>query len=248
MTNGIATLVAAFFGSAFPTTIYIGHPGWKAMGARHGYSILNGVLITLLCLMGGVTLFLRVIPQECILGILLWIAIIITAQAFQEIPKEHALAVAFGLIPAFAAFTLQMVVQPTLQAANSSLFAVAGALDGTLHLRGVIFLSQGFLLTSMIFAATLVFMIDRKFLKAAQWCFAASLLSFIGIIHAYKLTAEGGLQNKFGFIAAPEFGIMYALTGAILLMLHYRQKSDEKPRKKKPKKEIPPPRRSVGYV
>jgi AGZA family xanthine/uracil permease-like MFS transporter len=57
LTNGIATIVAAFFGSAFPTTIYIGHPGWKAMGARHGYSILNGVLISILCLCGGVTLF-----------------------------------------------------------------------------------------------------------------------------------------------------------------------------------------------
>jgi len=53
LTNGIATLAAGFFGSAFPTTIYIGHPGWKAMGARHGYSILNGVIITLLCLFGG---------------------------------------------------------------------------------------------------------------------------------------------------------------------------------------------------
>ena len=25
-----------------PTTIYIGHPGWKALGARAGYSVLNG--------------------------------------------------------------------------------------------------------------------------------------------------------------------------------------------------------------
>ena len=34
--NGIGSIAAAFFGSAFPTTIYIGHPGWKAMGARAG--------------------------------------------------------------------------------------------------------------------------------------------------------------------------------------------------------------------
>ena len=30
--NGIGSLAAALFGSAFPTTIYIGHPGWKALG------------------------------------------------------------------------------------------------------------------------------------------------------------------------------------------------------------------------
>jgi two-component system, cell cycle sensor histidine kinase and response regulator CckA len=39
--NGLGSIVAAMFGSAFPTTIYIGHPGWKALGARAGYSVLK---------------------------------------------------------------------------------------------------------------------------------------------------------------------------------------------------------------
>jgi AGZA family xanthine/uracil permease-like MFS transporter len=34
--NGLGSLAAAGLGSCFPTTIYIGHPGWKAMGARSG--------------------------------------------------------------------------------------------------------------------------------------------------------------------------------------------------------------------
>ena len=46
--NGIGSLAAALFGSAFPTTIYIGHPGWKALGARAGYSVLNGIFVTLI--------------------------------------------------------------------------------------------------------------------------------------------------------------------------------------------------------
>jgi AGZA family xanthine/uracil permease-like MFS transporter len=251
--NGFATLLAAFFGSAFPTTIYIGHPGWKSMGARHGYSILNGAVISLLCLFGGVTLFLKFIPQECILGILLWIAIIITAQAFQEIPKEHALAVAFGLIPAFAAFILELVIVPTLQAAGFPLALAIDKLNAAgLSIQGVIYLNQGFLLTSMIFAASLVYMIEKKFLKAAQWLFAASGLSLVGLIHAYHLTVEEGLQNKFGLVAAPEFAVVYALVGGLLLMLHYRSKSDGKPRKRKTKKNIPAappaPKRSVGYL
>ena len=33
--NGVGTMVAALFGSCFPTTIYIGHPGWKAPGSTH---------------------------------------------------------------------------------------------------------------------------------------------------------------------------------------------------------------------
>lgn len=255
LTNGIATLAAALLGSPFPTTIYIGHPGWKAMGARHGYSVLNGAIITFLCLAGGVSLFLKVVPPECILGILLWIAIIITAQAFQEIPKEHSLAVALGLVPAFAAFTLEVVVKQTLTAAKTNLSAVAATLDepnNPLHLHGLIALSQGFLLISMIFAAIMAFIIDRKFLKAAQWSFAASLLSFTGFIHAYRLPADSfWIQNKFGVLAEPNFGIMYALTGAILMILHYRQKSSSKSRRKKKGKKdefAAPPKSKVSYL
>ena len=43
--NGVSTVAAACLGSCFPTTLYIGHPGWKALGARAGYSVLNGVFV-----------------------------------------------------------------------------------------------------------------------------------------------------------------------------------------------------------
>src|SRR5207244_4845111 len=52
MINGVGSIFAALFGSTFPTTIYIGHPGWKALGARVGYSVLNGAFITIICLTG----------------------------------------------------------------------------------------------------------------------------------------------------------------------------------------------------
>ncbi len=48
--NGLGSIVAAMLGSCFPTTIYIGHPGWKALGARSGYSILNAIFFAVLAL------------------------------------------------------------------------------------------------------------------------------------------------------------------------------------------------------
>ena len=45
--NGVGTMVAAVLGSCFPTTIYIGHPSWKALGARLGYSWINGLAVGL---------------------------------------------------------------------------------------------------------------------------------------------------------------------------------------------------------
>ena len=43
--NGAGSIAASLFGSCFPTTIYIGHPGWKGMGARGGYSVINGAFL-----------------------------------------------------------------------------------------------------------------------------------------------------------------------------------------------------------
>jgi AGZA family xanthine/uracil permease-like MFS transporter len=81
MANGIGSVVAALFGSVFPTTIYIGHPGWKRLGARSGYSALNGVFIGFLCLTGTIQAVLGLIPMGGI-GILLYIGIVIVAQSF----------------------------------------------------------------------------------------------------------------------------------------------------------------------
>ncbi|MFO0982480.1 MAG: NCS2 family permease [Planctomycetota bacterium] len=196
LANGLGSLTAALFGSAFPTTIYIGHPGWKAMGARAGYSILNGVVITGLCLTGSVALCLKVLPLEATLGILLWVGLIITAQAFQEVPKKHALAVALGLVPAFAAWALWLI-ETTARKAHSSLAQVAPLFGSDLYIDGIFALNQGFLLVSMVFAAILVFLIEREFARAGWWALAAAGLSASGLIHAYTL-GPTGLQNKFG--------------------------------------------------
>lgn len=223
LANGIGTLAASLFGSPFPTTIYIGHPAWKAMGARAGYSVLNGLVVTILGLIGGIILVLKVVPLEATLGILLWIGIIITAQAFQAVPKSHALAVAFGLIPSLAAWALQLV-DTALRKAGQTLFEAVPAFGKDLYIQGVIALSQGFLLSSMVLAAILVFVIDRQFLKASGWALVAALLSLVGLIHAYELTPSG-VQNEFGLAAAPQFAIMYALGALFLLLLHLSGRS-----------------------
>src|SRR4029453_16334022 len=123
MANGIGSVVASLFGSVFPTTIYIGHPGWKRLGARSGYSSLNGIFIALLCFTGTIQAVLGLIPLQAGIGILLYIGIIIVAQSFQETPKEHAPAVALGIVPALAGWGLLMV-ETGLRAAGKSLFEV----------------------------------------------------------------------------------------------------------------------------
>ncbi|HSW45181.1 MAG TPA: NCS2 family permease [Phycisphaerae bacterium] len=114
--NGVGTLAAALFGSCFPTTIYIGHPGWKGLGARAGYSTLNGLFVTAVCLTGTLPLISKVVPLEAGIAIVLWIGVVITAQAFQTSPVRHAPAAAIGLFPAIAAWGAAVVGGAFLEA------------------------------------------------------------------------------------------------------------------------------------
>lgn len=228
LANGLGTVAAAFFGSAFPTTIYIGHPAWKTMGARSGYSVLNGAVVTLLCLIGGIPLVLKVIPLEATMGILLWIGIIMTAQAFQEVPRGHALAVAIGLVPSLAAWAL-VLVETALRAAGSTLYDAAPKfVPSDLSIHGLIALAQGFLLSSMILSAMLVHILEKRLLRAATWALAASALSMVGLIHAYRLTPSG-IENHFGLAAAPGFGVMYGLGALLLAGLHFTKAAQKTP-------------------
>ena len=70
----------------------------------------------------------------------------------------------------------------------------------------------------MILAAILVFVIERRFWLAAGWSLAASVLSMIGLIHAYTLS-PAGVESKFGFAAAPAFGAAYAATAVMMIVL-----------------------------
>jgi AGZA family xanthine/uracil permease-like MFS transporter len=226
MANGIGSVVAALFGSVFPTTIYIGHPGWKRLGARSGYSALNGVFISFLCLTGTIQAVLGLIPLEAGIGILLYIGIIIVAQSFQETPKEHAPAVALGIVPALAGWGL-MMIETGLRAADKSLFAVGlGKFSHeSVAIRGMISLERGFIFTSMILAAIGVALIERKFANAGAWSLAAAVLSALGIIHAYDLTA-GGITSRFGLMAAPEFFAAYLLLALLFFAIGWIAEKD----------------------
>jgi adenine/guanine/hypoxanthine permease len=186
--NGIATMVGALLGSCFPTTVYIGHPAWKALGARRGYSILNGVVITLLCVTGLMGLVLAIVPRESAAAILLFVGLVITAQAFEVTPKKHFPAVAFGLVPHVAAWgvgildTFATAAGTTVQAVGADAITKAG-----LSYTGLRTLGAGSLLTSMVLCAMTIAMIDRRLTTAAGWAASAAALAWLGLIHADRI-------------------------------------------------------------
>ncbi|MGB9624864.1 MAG: NCS2 family permease [Phycisphaerae bacterium] len=189
--NGLSTIAAALFGSCFPTTIYIGHPGWKGLGARAGYSTLNGLFFTVIGLTGTVAVINAVVPIEAGIAIVVWIGIIITAQAYQTTPREHAPAVAVGLFPAIAAWGATVAAGVFILASGRSMQAILATsptadANGFL-LHGMNILERGYIFTCMILAAISALLIDRKFFTAAIWSLTAAGLTFIGLMHAYQL-------------------------------------------------------------
>jgi AGZA family xanthine/uracil permease-like MFS transporter len=222
LVNGLATILASCFGSAFPTIPYFGHMGYKAMGARSAYSAISGTFMMLVCVTGVVPLVLHFVPLEVVAIIVVWFGLVMIGQAFTEVPKAHAIAVAFGLIPMLAGWALELV-DTAVRTAGSSLLDCAPKFGGELEIYGLIALSQGSLLTSMLWAAAIVYMIERRFLAAAAWLGAGAALSCFGLIHAYVITAAG-VENKLGFWVAPEFTISYLLGVLFLVGCDFYQK------------------------
>ena len=224
LVNGVGSLAAAAFGSCFPTTIYIGHPGWKRLGARIGYSMLNGVFITAICLTGSIAVITLAVPIEAGLAIVLWIGIVIVAQAFEATPIRHAPAVAVGLLPGIAAWGAFMLKQGMRAAGTGApggapfgaeLESTISALD--VSARGAFALEQGFLFTAMILAAVTAEIIERRFQRAALWCGAAAILSWVGLMHAYAWTSSDTVV-ALGWGAGRDWALGYAAMAAFLIV------------------------------
>jgi AGZA family xanthine/uracil permease-like MFS transporter len=187
--NGIGSVVAACLGSCFPTTIYIGHPGWKALGARTGYSILNGAFVTVICLTGTLAWITWAIPVDAGMAIVLWIGMVISAQAFQATPKEHAPAVVVGLLPGIGAWGVLMAKSGVRAAGGSFGDALVGTFQQSdVWISGGFAIEQGFIFSAMLLAAATAAIIDRRFRLASLWCLAAAALSAAGLMHSWRFT------------------------------------------------------------
>ncbi len=107
--DGVVSLIGALMGNPFINAVYIGHPGWKAMGGRIGYSAATGVMVIVLSWFGIISLLLDIIPVVAISPILLYIGMLIGAQAFQTTPKSHAPAIVLALTPHLAAWAKTLI-------------------------------------------------------------------------------------------------------------------------------------------
>ncbi len=179
--EALATLVAALCGGVIQTTPYIGHPAYKAMGGRAAYSLATAAFVGSAGLLGYFGFLYVIIPKAAIFPILIFIGLEITAQSFLATPRKHYAAIAIACLPAMAylvqIFTGQLLSDPAVNADK-----LGAATQATLlNLR---VLSNGFIITSLIWASALAAMIDRQLTRAALYYLVAAGCTLFGVIHS----------------------------------------------------------------
>jgi AGZA family xanthine/uracil permease-like MFS transporter len=214
--DGVISLIGCLMGNPFINAVYIGHPGWKAMGGRLGYSAATGIAVIVLSWFGVISLMMALIPVVAILPILLYIGLVIGAQAFQASPKEHAPAVVLAIIPNVAAWG-HLQVDSALNAAGTAAATLGfDKLAGSgIVYHGMQLLGGGAVLAGLVLGAMAAFIIDRQFKSAALWAFAGAVLAFFGFIHGDTL----------GWAKEPLVALGYALFGVICLALGGRKQA-----------------------
>ncbi len=218
LADGTGAVVGSALGSPFPPAVYVGHPGWKAAGGGISYSLATGVVIFLLCVFGMFPLLGAVLPVPAIVPILLFIGLVIGAQAFGAVPKAHYAAIVLAIVPNVAAWASGLIDNTIATAQAAAAAAKAPALDitdaalatnGVIH-EGLTKLGEGAVLAGMILGAIAVFMIDRRFVWAAGYSFLGAVLAAVGLIHGAEVSLDFDATQM-------KLALGYALMGAVCL-------------------------------
>ncbi len=206
--DGVVSLIGCLMGNPFINAVYIGHPGWKAMGGRIGYSAATGIMVVVLSWFGIIAVLLALVPVVAISPILLYIGMLIGAQAFQTTPVKHAPAVVLALTPHLAAWAklqIDTMLGASMAAAQTvgglsadKVAAVKDAAIASLPQQGVFYhglevMGGGAILGGLVLGAIGVFVIERDFMKASAFALAGAVMTYFGFMHGEAVGIGGGL-------------------------------------------------------
>lgn len=181
MTEALATIAAGVAGGVIQNTPYIGHPAYKAMGARAGYTLATGVLIGVGAALGALSVLVGILPEAAVAPILIFIGLEITAQAFLASSARHGPAVALAFVPVVAAVML-IIGGSLLGALGKSPADLTGEAGATW--AALVVLGNGFILTALLWAWALVAILERQAGVAAAVLAVASAATLCGVIHS----------------------------------------------------------------
>lgn len=214
LVEAFATLAAGLCGGVAQSTPYIGHPAYKAMGARAGYTLATGLVVGIGGALGLLGALVHLLPEVAVAPILLFIGLEITVQALSATERPHLPAVALAIVPVVA--YLVSIYTGQLLAAGARPDPSLAAQCETLAVLG-----RGFILTALLWGAACSFLIDGRAFAILAVFGVLGAFSLFGVIHS--VDPVGGLYLP-GVDARPiELAAAYAGTGAMLAGLTARR-------------------------
>jgi AGZA family xanthine/uracil permease-like MFS transporter len=216
LTEALATIAAGCCGGVVQNTPYIGHPAYKAMGARAGYTLATGLLIGVGAAIGVVALLVHLLPDAAVAPILVFVGLQITAQAFLASPARHAPAVALAFLPAIAALVL---IQGNLLLGGVGKSAADLAGEGRAMWSTLLVLGNGFILTALLWGAALVAIIEKRLPVAGAVLAIAAVATLFGVIHSPLPDGAVFWPWAIASGAPPTLAAAYGVAGALLVLL-----------------------------
>lgn len=185
ISDGVGTMIGALFGTPFGTSVYIGHPAYKQMGAGAMYSVMNCIVFFFFSVFGVFGLLAGLIPETAVSPLLVFVGFSICKEALEEAKPRHYPAYMLGILPDFVRWVLQ-------QGASFN-----PVLNNFIHF-GMVAMSRSSLLVSLILTASTVYIVDRRYLRATAWLVFAAFLSLFSIIHQAAATIDYITELGFG--------------------------------------------------
>ncbi|WP_418592487.1 xanthine/uracil/vitamin C permease [Ponticoccus sp. (in: a-proteobacteria)] len=220
VTDGAGTMLGAVFGSPFPTTVYIGHPAYKRLDARAGYVIGVALVIGAAAFLGFLSFLAGLIPVAAAAPVLVFVSVSLITNTAWAVKPAHMAAVSFAILPHVSSLlvtkwgsllnALRAEGVEGLPALGDEGLTAALLIEGA-HYDGHLALSQGAILTGLIWGAIVADVIDGRFRAAGGFALAAAFMSSVGIIHAAALQAPQFDGITVGYLIIGGFLWLYPL-------------------------------------
>jgi len=228
LAEAAATFLAGMAGGVAQTTPYIGHPAFKEMGARTGYTLLTGIFIGVGGMLGFIANLIELVPLAVLAPVLVFLSLNITVQAFTAVPARHAMAVAISFFPSIARLLTIELSDPKFVAPKVFAQQLVAPEHGLPTLSVIVALGNGFIITATIWAAFVVEMTERRLRAAAAYLCAGGALSFFGIIHSVRVDGSAYALWQLHATArdvAIQFCAAYFVLAAAFLLLSLQKRA-----------------------
>jgi AGZA family xanthine/uracil permease-like MFS transporter len=212
---GFGICLGALFGSPFPTSVYIGHPAYRQMGAGSGYALVTGLGLFFAALVGLFGFLQHLIPAACVASLLVFVGLVMTNYAFRATPPAHGAAIAIALIPHMADLLKKQLDGTILEVLHQGrvtpdlLSRLVNNQGVYLHSYGL--LSHGAIITGLLWGSLVAFLIEGKLWNAAVCSFLAFCLSLVGLIHGEQIGLSFSQITLSYLLLSGLFGLLHLI-------------------------------------